>query len=109
MVEGMKDWLIQITEITIVVIDAMALVLIIIATATTFIAALRTLFSGQQAALDRRTIWLHYALARCCPDATARCRHHRIVHRHQLGRRRPPRRRRSHPNLPQLLPRTRRG
>jgi uncharacterized membrane protein len=56
----MKQWLIIATENAIVVIDAMALVIVVVATAEAFFAGLRSMISAPDGH-DRREIWLRYA------------------------------------------------
>jgi len=55
----MKEWLIAVTEPTIVVIDALALVLIIIGTGEAFIRGLRAMLSSPSGRAARE-IWLRY-------------------------------------------------
>jgi uncharacterized membrane protein len=56
----MKHWLILVTENAIVVIDALALLLIMIGTVEGFFQGLRSMFSSP-AGHERRDIWLRYA------------------------------------------------
>lgn len=61
----MQEWLFRITEVTVLVIDAMALVVIAFGTVQAFVATLAATFSprsaGPVAGHDRRDIWLRYA------------------------------------------------
>ena len=56
----MKEWLIFATEQAIIVIDALALVVIVIATIEAFVSALRAMFLSP-AGHERRDIWLRFA------------------------------------------------
>jgi uncharacterized membrane protein len=56
----MKEWLILVSENAIVVIDAFALVVIVVGTVECFIAGLRVMFSSPSGH-ERRDIWLRYA------------------------------------------------
>ena len=56
----MKEWLILATEKTVVLIDALALVIIVIGTIEAFISALRAMFSSPTGH-ERRDIWLRFA------------------------------------------------
>ena len=56
----MKEWLILATEKTVVLIDALALVIIVIGTIEAFISALRAMFSSPKGH-ERRDIWLRFA------------------------------------------------
>ena len=55
----MKEWLIFATEQTVMVIDAMALVIIVIGTIEAFVSALRAIFSSPTGT-ERRDIWLRF-------------------------------------------------
>jgi uncharacterized membrane protein len=55
----MKEWLITVTEPTIVIIDALALVLIVIGTAEAFVRGLRAMLSSPSGHAARE-IWLRY-------------------------------------------------
>ena len=57
---NMKEWLIFATENAIVVIDALALVLVVIATIEAFIGGLRIML-GSPSGHERRDVWLRYA------------------------------------------------
>lgn len=57
----MKEWLIAITEPTVVIIDAMAFLFIVFGTLQAFIAAVRLVVSRDTAGKDRRSLWLSYA------------------------------------------------
>lgn len=59
-VRNVEQWLTEITEIAIVVIDAMALFVILVGTVVAFVAALRAMFSRSMG-VERRIIWLRYA------------------------------------------------
>lgn len=56
----MKEWLVIATENAIVVIDAMALVLVAIATIEVFFSGLRIML-GSPSGHERRDVWLRYA------------------------------------------------
>ena len=56
----MKELLVEVTEIAVIVIDAMALVVILIGTVAAFFAALKATFTPLESYL-RRSIWLRYA------------------------------------------------
>jgi uncharacterized membrane protein len=53
----MKEWLVFATEQTVIVIDALALVIIVIGTTEGFVSALRAMFSSPTGH-ERRDIWL---------------------------------------------------
>src|ERR1700752_3731458 len=55
----LKQWLIDITEPTVVVIDALALIVIVIGTVETFIGGIRLMFSSPTGH-EKRDIWLRY-------------------------------------------------
>jgi uncharacterized membrane protein len=55
----MKDWLTTATEYSILMIDAIALIVIVAGTLQAFVAAIRVQFSDSTGH-QRRTIWLHY-------------------------------------------------
>ena len=57
---NMKEWLIFATENAIVIIDALALVLVAIATVEAFIGGLRIML-GSPSGHERRDVWLRYA------------------------------------------------
>lgn len=56
----MKQWLIFATENAIIIIDAMALVVIVVGTAEAFIGGLRAMLSSPNGH-ERRDVWLRYA------------------------------------------------
>jgi uncharacterized membrane protein len=56
----MREWLVLVTEYAIVVIDAMALVIVVIGTVEAFIGALRTA-TPRHDNHERREVWLRYA------------------------------------------------
>ncbi len=56
----MKAWLIFATENAIVIIDALALVIIVVGTVEAFFGGLRTMF-GSPSGRERREVWLRYA------------------------------------------------
>jgi uncharacterized membrane protein len=56
----MKDWLVVVSENVIVVIDAIAMILIVVATLESVFAAVRALLSPP-AADRQRAVWLRYA------------------------------------------------
>ena len=55
----LKQWLIDITEPTVVIIDALAMVLIVIGTVEAFIGGVRVMFSSPTGH-EKRHIWLRY-------------------------------------------------
>ena len=55
----LKQWLIDVTEPTVVIIDALALVVIVIGTVETFIGGMRLMFSSPSGH-EKRDIWLRY-------------------------------------------------
>lgn len=56
----LKAWLVAITEPVVVIIDAMALVLIALATVVVFVQALRLTLRGHLTNVERRDLWLAY-------------------------------------------------
>ena len=56
----MKEWLVAITEPTIVVIDAIAFLIIVIGTLETLVRGARIAFRANTGA-ERRDVWLRYA------------------------------------------------
>ena len=56
----MRTWLTEVTEYAVLIIDAMALVIVVVGTVTAFLAAVRH-FWRPIASHERREIWLHYA------------------------------------------------
>jgi uncharacterized membrane protein len=56
----MKEWLIAATEVSVTVIDAMALVVIVVGTVIAFGNAIKAIFIPVTPD-ERRAIWLHYA------------------------------------------------
>lgn len=57
----MKEWLVFVTEQAIVLIDAMALVVILLGTIQACFASLKLFFSGSDRGPERRDVWLRYA------------------------------------------------
>lgn len=57
----MKEWLIAISEPTVVVIDMMAFLFIAFGTLQAFIATIRLVVSRDPEGKDRRQVWLTYA------------------------------------------------
>ena len=55
----MREWLMIVTEPAVVVIDAMALLVIVVGTVEAFIDGLRVIFSGKSSH-ERRDVWLRY-------------------------------------------------
>ena len=55
----MKEWLFLATDYAIVVIDALALVIIVVGTAEAFICGLRLMFSSASGH-EKRDVWLRY-------------------------------------------------
>ena len=56
----MKEWLIFASEYAVLVIDALALIIIVVGTIEAFIGALRAMFRSP-IGHERRDIWLHFA------------------------------------------------
>lgn len=56
----LKAWLIAITEPVVVIIDAMALLLIAMATVVVFVRAVRLALRGHLTNVERRDLWLGY-------------------------------------------------
>ena len=56
----MKEWLVVATEYGIVVIDALALLIIVVGTLEAFVNGLRTMLASA-AGHERRDVWLRYA------------------------------------------------
>ncbi|MGM4892029.1 DUF1622 domain-containing protein [Tardiphaga sp. 215_C5_N2_1] len=56
----MKEWLIYATENAIVVIDALALVIIVVGTVEAFFSGMRAML-GSPSGHERRDVWLRYA------------------------------------------------
>ncbi|MET0530650.1 MAG: DUF1622 domain-containing protein [Microvirga sp.] len=56
----MKEWLIVATETTVLVIDAMALVIIVFGTLEAFVTGLLAMITGTSTGFERREIWLRY-------------------------------------------------
>lgn len=57
----MKEWLIAVTEPTIVIIDMMAFVIVVIGTVQAFVAGMHLVIARDRSGRDRRQIWLTYA------------------------------------------------
>ena len=56
----MREWLIAVTEFSVVVIDAMALLIVVVGTVAAFVSAVRAFFAPLPGR-ERRTVWLSYA------------------------------------------------
>jgi len=56
----LKAWLLAITEPVVVLVDAMAMVLIVLATVIAFMRALRLVLRGNASNVERRALWLEY-------------------------------------------------
>jgi uncharacterized membrane protein len=56
----MRQWLIAVAEPTIVVIDALALLVIVFGTIQAFVGAARAVFSQISTEEERRDVWLRY-------------------------------------------------
>ena len=56
----MKEWLVFATEQTVILIDALALLVIVIGTIEAFVSALRSMFSPPTSQ-KRRDVWLRFA------------------------------------------------
>ena len=57
----MHEWLVAITDGTVLVIDAMVLVIIAIGTIQAFVQGLRVMLLSSATGHERRDVWLHYA------------------------------------------------
>ena len=55
----MREWLVIVTEHSVVVIDAMALLIIVVGTVEAFIDGVRAIFSSKSSH-ERRDVWLRY-------------------------------------------------
>jgi hypothetical protein len=103
-VSTMHEWLVAITNGTVLVIDAMVLVIIAVGTIQAFVQGLRVMLLPSATGHERRNAWLHYArwlvagLTSSSPP---------ISLRPQSLRASAPRDRRSDSNSAQLLPRER--
>ena len=106
----MKEWLIFATENAIVIIDAMALVLIVVGTVEAFFGGLRAMLVSRRSGHERRDVWLRYArwlVAGLTFQLAADIIETSITPSwEEIGRLA---RDRGDPHLPQLLPRTRPG
>jgi len=60
MMSPLKAWLVALTEPVVVIIDAMALALITLATAVVFVNALHLALRGHPTNVERRELWLSY-------------------------------------------------
>jgi len=56
----MKEWLVAVTEATIVVIDGMAFLIVVLGTVIAFVSGLRILVTSATGH-ERRDVWLRYA------------------------------------------------
>ena len=56
----MREWLVVITEQAVLVIDAMAMVLVLIGTVEAFVDGLRAIFASKTSH-EKRQVWLRYA------------------------------------------------
>ena len=57
----MHEWLVAITNGTVLVIDMMVLVIIAIGTIQAFVQGLQVMLRSSATGHDRRNVWLHYA------------------------------------------------
>ncbi|TWI04965.1 putative membrane protein [Luteimonas cucumeris] len=57
----MKEWLIAVTEPTIVIIDMMAYLIVVIGTVQAFVAGMHLVITRDRSGRDRRQVWLTYA------------------------------------------------
>ena len=57
----MHEWFVAITDCTVLVIDAMVLVIIAIGTIQAFVQGLRVMLLPAATGHERRNVWLHYA------------------------------------------------
>lgn len=56
----MKEWLVVVTEYAVLIIDALALVIIVVGTAQAFVGGVRLMLSSPSGT-ERREVWLRYA------------------------------------------------
>jgi uncharacterized membrane protein len=56
-----REWLAAVTELTVIAIDAMALVIILAGTVQAFVAGIRVMLAGTATGIEKRAIWLRYA------------------------------------------------
>lgn len=56
----MREWLVSATELVVLVIDAMALLVIVVGTVAAFVAAVKAVLTSMPGH-ERRAIWLNYA------------------------------------------------
>jgi hypothetical protein len=103
----MHEWLVAITNGTVLVIDAMVLVIIAIGTIQAFVQGLRSCSCHLRPDIKRRNVGCTCALAGRRPHLPARRRYPCDLNRSELGRTGAPRDRRSDSNFAQLLPRDR--
>jgi uncharacterized membrane protein len=57
----MHEWLVAFTNATVLIIDAMVLVILLTGTIQAFIQGLRVMFLPSATGHERRNVWLHYA------------------------------------------------
>jgi len=57
----MHEWLVAITDGTVLAIDAMVLVIIAVGTIQAFVQGLRVMLLPSATGRERRNVWLHYA------------------------------------------------
>jgi uncharacterized membrane protein len=102
-----REWLIAVTERTVVVIDAMALLIVVVGTVVAFVAAVRAFFAPLPGR-ERRTVWLNYArwlVAGLTFQLAADI--NRVIDHGRLAGDRAAGRGRGDPHVPRLLPRAR--
>lgn len=59
----MKEWLVTVTEYSILLIDTMALAIVLFGTLEAFVSGLRLMLTGTATNIERREVWLRYARA----------------------------------------------
>src|ERR1700742_773165 len=57
----MHEWLVAITDSTVLVIDTMVLAIVAIGTIQAFVQGVRVMLSRSATGHERRDVWLHYA------------------------------------------------
>jgi len=59
----MKEWLVTVTEYSVLLIDTMALAIVLFGTLEAFVSGLRLMLTGTATNIERREVWLRYARA----------------------------------------------
>ncbi|WP_262300292.1 DUF1622 domain-containing protein [Microvirga sesbaniae] len=57
----MKEWLVTVTEYSVLLIDTIALAIVLFGTLEAFLAGFRAMLTGQATNIQRREVWLRYA------------------------------------------------